>query len=507
MKNISDKAIKVLKALIGIVGEHAQGEREGVTISTVGLNSILTGQTRAPFNDYDALRETVEWCEESELPVFAMMLTFDEEGRYPDKNACKLAFKNEMLPAKAELDRAIAAERAEIAAMDEDAAADAEEKLQDAISTLNASKAPTSRRALANARNQEIEVKSWDEWLSKYQHEVLDAMAPGQPLIHNSFLDAQEGYKERAWRRWQEELDFDAWTEESIGSGEIVSKIQPTIDDNSANWITKRFGGFGLKEKLADKKDGIEVFERAAYRFYTGDLVAKDFFDTMVRLLGRQYSVVSHLMFLKDMETYVPVKPDAFEAGLRKLGIEFYLSGYCSWGNYTRFLGYLERIRQMLQEIEPDTTLLDAHSILWIIGSGYWFEGAGAKTVASLRAGRSDGADPLMEPAREDVHSFAEEHRKCMSLENLCEETFAERCRALGFEMDCGNSFIEEYSPEAFNELAEFKRIASEISDAKLLGSAIFSQWRWMTHWSGIPDEKDFEWLVAALDRLAEMTS
>lgn len=395
MKNISDKATKVLRALIGIVGEHAQGKREGVTISTVGLNSILAGQTRAPFNDYDALRETVEWCEESELPVFAMMLTLDEEGRFPDKNACKLAFKNGMLPAKAELDKAIADERAEIAAMDEDAAAEAEEKLQDAISTLNASKAPTSRRALANARNQEIEVKSWDEWLSKYQHEVLDLLVPEEPLVHNRFLATQEGYKDVAWDEWADVLCFGGWKESMAGGGDIVKAMQATYKDNRANWITKRFGGFDLGAKLEAKPNGVERFERAAVGFYAGDLLVKDFFDEMVALLGQQYSAVSHLLFLKDKQAFVPVKPTAFEAGLRKIGIEFYLSGYCSWDNYRKFIGYLESIREKLRAIEPETTLLDAHSILWIIGSGYWFDGEGAKRVEKVRRGEMTAEEAM----------------------------------------------------------------------------------------------------------------
>ena len=129
--------------------------------------------------------------------------------------------------------------------------------------------------------------------------------------------------------------------------------------------------------------------------FYAGDLLAKDFFDEMVELLGQQYSAVSHLLFLKDKQAFVPVKPTSFEAGLRKLGIEFYLSGCCSWDNYTKFLGYLERIREKLQAIEPETTLLDAHSILWIIGSGYWLDGEGAEKVEKVRRGEMTAEEAM----------------------------------------------------------------------------------------------------------------
>ena len=395
MKSLTDKAARVLKALVSVVDEHVRGERAGVTISTVGLNTLIVGQTRAPFNDYDALRETVEWCEENELPVFAMMLTLDEEGRFVDKKACKLAFKNGMLPAKVELDKAVLDERVEIAAMDEGTVAKVRELLQDTVDALNASKAPTSRRALANARNQDIEVKSWDEWLDKYQRDVLDVLVPGEPLVRNRFLTIQEGYKDDAWDEWAGKLGFASWDESMVGGGGIVKAVQATYKDNRANWITKRFGGFDLEAKLGTKPDGIERFERAAVGFYAGDLLAKDFFDEMVSLLGQQYSAVSHLMFLKDKQAFVPVKPTAFEAGLQKLGIEFYLSGYCSWDNYVKFIGYLESIRERLRSIELKTTLLDAHSILWIIGSGYWFDGEGAKRVEKVRRGEMTAEEAM----------------------------------------------------------------------------------------------------------------
>ena len=54
-------------------------------------------------------------------------------------------------------------------------------------------------------------------------------------------MDSQEGYKERAWKRWREDLSLGRWDEGAIGNGDIVSKLQPTFDDNAANWITKRW--------------------------------------------------------------------------------------------------------------------------------------------------------------------------------------------------------------------------------------------------------------------------
>jgi len=39
--------------------------------------------------------------------------------------------------------------------------------------------------------------------------------------------------------------------------------------------------------------------------------------------------------------------------------------------------------------------LLDVHSILWIIGSGYWFEGEGAKRVEKVRLGEMTAEEAM----------------------------------------------------------------------------------------------------------------
>ena len=47
----------------------------------------------------------------------------------------------------------------------------------------------------------------------------------------------------------------------------------------------------------------------------------------------------------------------------------------------------------------------------------------------------------------------------------------------------------------------------SEIDDAAFLGSAVFSHWRYVTHWpwDGTPTEEDLEWFRLALGRLREL--
>lgn len=77
----------------------------------------------------------------------------------------------------------------------------------------------------------------------------------------------------------------------------------------------------------------------------------------------------------------------------------------------------------------------------------------------------------------------------------------------LGFEMDCGNSFSEAYSSSAFNDSDTLEQVIDNISDVKLLGDAIFSQWRYFNHWAMGPCTDDnIRWFKMAFMRLVKIT-
>lgn len=75
----------------------------------------------------------------------------------------------------------------------------------------------------------------------------------------------------------------------------------------------------------------------------------------------------------------------------------------------------------------------------------------------------------------------------------------------LGFEMDCGNSFEEAYGLRLGD--ADGIGDLTGVDDVAVLGSAVFSQCRYLTHWSGGYGERDADWIVAALRRLEELSS
>ena len=85
---------------------------------------------------------------------------------------------------------------------------------------------------------------------------------------------------------------------------------------------------------------------------------------------------------------------------------------------------------------------------------------------------------------------------------------FAEDCWACGFEMDKGKSFVEAFpNKHSLTHAAELLEIINSVHSSKLLGSAIFSYWRFLTHgWDGpIPDDAE-DWFAIAFDRLLELS-
>ncbi len=88
----------------------------------------------------------------------------------------------------------------------------------------------------------------------------------------------------------------------------------------------------------------------------------------------------------------------------------------------------------------------------------------------------------------------------------LVDHYMADDCDALGFEMDCGHAFSERYGNAANNHEA-LDRIIDDVTDIPLLGSAIYSQWRYFNHWAytgaEILEPENRAWFILALSRLA----
>lgn len=81
---------------------------------------------------------------------------------------------------------------------------------------------------------------------------------------------------------------------------------------------------------------------------------------------------------------------------------------------------------------------------------------------------------------------------------------WAERFRGFGFQMDCGNSYQERYGL-SIDDVEGLRRNLEQVVDIQILGNAVFSQCRYITHWALGGCERELEWLHLALKRLEEL--
>lgn len=92
----------------------------------------------------------------------------------------------------------------------------------------------------------------------------------------------------------------------------------------------------------------------------------------------------------------------------------------------------------------------------------------------------------------------------------LVDHYMADDCAALGFEMDCGHAFERVYGKAVYDN-KELDKVIDDITDIPLLGSAIYSRWRYYNHWaydaSQILEPQNRAWFITALSRLASLSS
>lgn len=90
----------------------------------------------------------------------------------------------------------------------------------------------------------------------------------------------------------------------------------------------------------------------------------------------------------------------------------------------------------------------------------------------------------------------------------LVDHYMADDCETLGFKMDCGDAFSEKYG-KAVHDSEALEQIIAEVTDIPLLGSAVYSQWRYFNHWAycaeAILEPENRAWFTIALSRMGEL--
>lgn len=208
-------------------------------------------------------------------------------------------------------------------------------------------------------------------------------------------LYTEEGYKARTHSLARLRLEAETWTKTDVGTGTILERVISAIEVPGNNLLTwddrngpETRSHMSLVRAKADKALCNQT-ERLLLQIFddTGNNAAS--FEEMIEITGRNYPLLGYLWFLKDIERFTPLRPQGLQAGLQDLGIDYQLSGRCSWENYSGFIDILQDLRPLISSKldGADVPLIDAHSFIWVLGG--WLR---PEQVSSANRGRSGKA-------------------------------------------------------------------------------------------------------------------
>lgn len=193
---------------------------------------------------------------------------------------------------------------------------------------------------------------------------------PFRAFAESKFIDERENYKYSVYSEARENLGNKWWKPEDVGTGKIQKLVSNAIqtrvnhqyhmvDNNLVDWRKKDdFNNLPKKKSL----------ESLLFEFYKSKRNDRDCFQAFIAE-GLSYQFIAYLYFIKDNQRFLPISQSRFDKIFEILEIEdFKTVGNASWDNYITFLDLVKQTREFLRAKDKNTTLLDAHTFLWILG-------------------------------------------------------------------------------------------------------------------------------------------
>ena len=166
-------------------------------------------------------------------------------------------------------------------------------------------------------------------------------------------LTKDEGYKYEAIRKWE------------LGS----SQGKPLFERIAEATHYTNFMDYHSNSMFNDllNQEGHTPLGDALEYLYTGDDDAAAF-DKLVQIIGARFDILGFLYFFKDYTKYMPIRSLLFDERFQLIGIDSQLSFNCSWEKYLQYNQWTEHVSDVLrQQLNPNITLIDANSFLWIL--------------------------------------------------------------------------------------------------------------------------------------------
>jgi hypothetical protein len=225
--------------------------------------------------------------------------------------------------------------------------------------------------------------------------------------FQEGIADVWESYKPRLRDRAIGLLRAGDWSEQDIGSGEILkSTIQAIEIQESRSLLTNNLVGWQNRWGHANRDHRVFLeagsssslrrqIEGLLFGLFVSDAEESTIFDRMSDLVGRKYPLLAYLFFLKDIDRFMPIQPTGFDRAFAALGIEFTTRSQCNWENYTTYNQTLAELRPMIAASTglKNVRLVDAHSFCWIFATllKQEVDGSIAKAAGGKDQGRTLG--------------------------------------------------------------------------------------------------------------------
>ncbi|HYG14887.1 MAG TPA: HNH endonuclease [Bacteroidia bacterium] len=223
----------------------------------------------------------------------------------------------------------------------------------------------------------------------------------------SEFLKKHENYKGVIASLARERLESTLWRSEDIGTGKIKDKVASAVqsrvpynnrffDNNLIDWRKK--DNF---KKLPESQN----LEQILFNLYKNKVNPQVAFEQLLNE-GLSYQFIAYLLFIKDEQKFLPISQQRFDKIFTLLAIEnFKTAKNASWENYQEFCRVVQQVQVFLKNKDPKTTLLDAHSFLWIFG-GQMMEHGNNDGIGNFPKATSLSAEPV--PSQATVLSSLE---------------------------------------------------------------------------------------------------
>jgi predicted HNH restriction endonuclease len=192
-----------------------------------------------------------------------------------------------------------------------------------------------------------------------------------QTFKASSFIDNEENYKYSVYNEARERLGQKWWRLEDVGTGKIQQAVNSAIPmkvNHNFKMVDNNLLDWRKKDKFL-KKQKDKPLETLLYNFYKSKINDSEAFQLFLDK-ELSYQLIAYLFFIKDSQRFMPISQERFDRIFEMIGIpDFKTSRHASWENYSTFNNIIKQVRDFLRIKDHNTTLLDAHSFLWTIGS------------------------------------------------------------------------------------------------------------------------------------------